>query len=415
MGRKILVTESQLRYIIENIGRIDEQVSQSASNGLSMQEIQKIVATDSTNKGDLNTAQRLGQCVFIKSPKKETVTLDGYRINAQFYNNMVSLQRGLMPETPVSKIQEGIKNIIFDLKDNNLQNIEIEIIGTATSQYASMKPDKRLLDKDSNAKLDHPGGKPYNGGDPNNDYLAKQRANSILQVFKTLLPQAKFKVSSKVIEGGSMDDALRYVQLKIKGERTTDVFTTISDLWMNWEVSYEPVSNATTKGQRSDYVGGGSQSGYKAYLKIEYGQKSYPQFNGKVYFESADKQNASGQNILSDPKRSTKLTYPFLLKGAGTTPSPNFSTFLASSGYFPTATAYDIGESSTNKIQNRKNSIYRVDSEIFKKMANQKKGNLQDFIRLAGGSETQIIDVAHAKFAYVYDITQKPPTLQKIS
>jgi hypothetical protein len=48
-------------------------------------------------------------------------------------------------------------------------------------------------------------------------------------------------------------------------------------------------------------------------------------------------------------------------------------------------------------------------------MANQKKGNLQDFIRLAGGSETQIIDIAHAKHGFFYDITQKPPTLQKIS
>ncbi len=48
-------------------------------------------------------------------------------------------------------------------------------------------------------------------------------------------------------------------------------------------------------------------------------------------------------------------------------------------------------------------------------MANQKTGNLQDFIRLAGGSETQIIDIAHVNNGWFYDITQKPPTLQKIS
>ena len=116
MGRKILITESQLRYIVENIDRVDEQVSQSASNGLSVQEIQKIVETDKTNRVDLNRAKDLGQCVFIKSPKKEQVGLNDYRINAQFYNNMVSLERGLMPETPDEKIKEDI-DVIIDFDD----------------------------------------------------------------------------------------------------------------------------------------------------------------------------------------------------------------------------------------------------------------------------------------------------------
>ena len=115
MGRKILVTESQLRYIVENINRVDEQVDQSTSNELSVQEIQKIVETDKTNKSYLVTAKKRGQCVFIKSPKKEQVELENYHINAQFYNNMVSLQRGLMPETPISKVKEDIIRIIKDL------------------------------------------------------------------------------------------------------------------------------------------------------------------------------------------------------------------------------------------------------------------------------------------------------------
>jgi len=147
-------------------------------------------------------------------------------------------------------------------------------------------------------------------------------------------------------------------------------------------------------------------------LLIEFGQKNNPVFTGKVYFESAEKQLDDPEAVIADPQRAAKASYPYLLRGAGTTNNPNFSTFLASCGYFETNTAYDIASSSN--LQTRKNSIYRVDSEIFKKLAQQKQGNLQDFIRLAGGSDTQIIDSTHAKFAYVYDITSKPPKLTLI-
>ena len=47
-------------------------------------------------------------------------------------------------------------------------------------------------------------------------------------------------------------------------------------------------------------------------------------------------------------------------------------------------------------------------------MAEQKTGNLQDFIRLAGGSDRPILESTHAKFAYIYDVTTTPPTLTQL-
>jgi len=410
---KNLLAENLLRFGAKGITKDTLQkylIEQTAAKGLSVSQIKKLIDTDNKNRASLQKAQTTGQCVFIKSPKVVTVVVDDARINAQFYNNMVSLNRGLMPETPLTEIQSQIQDIVNKVKEQGLTNLQIEIIGTATTQPASAKPDTRLLDRDPNMQLDHPG-TPYDGQEPNNDYLAKQRATSIKVVFEKLLPTAKFTVNSQVIPGGSRDDASRYIQVKIKGDQNTTDVVTVSDIWMNWTVSYEPVTG-TTKSQRSNFVQGGSVAGYKATLLIEFGQKNNPVFTGKVYFESAEKQLDNPEAVIADPKRAAKASYPYLLRGAGTTNNPNFSTFLASCGYFETNTAYDIASSSN--LQTRKNSIYRVDSEIFKKLAQQKQGNLQDFIRLAGGSDTQIIDATHAKFAYVYDITSKPPKLTYI-
>jgi hypothetical protein len=60
-----------------------------------------------------------------------------------------------------------------------MENVQIEIIGTATSQPASDRPDTRLLAVNPTAALDHPGGRSYGGAAPNNNYLAQERANSI--------------------------------------------------------------------------------------------------------------------------------------------------------------------------------------------------------------------------------------------
>lgn len=395
------ITESMLkRYLIEQEVR-----------GLSVQEIEKRVNADRNNKSILQDAQSIGQCVFIKSPKVEPVTLEDYKINAHFWNNMVSLKQGLMPDTPMPQIQQQINTIIEELKLKKLTNLQIQIVGTATTAKAYDKPDPRLLKTNPGLKLDHPGGKPYAGQEPNNPYLAQQRAESIKSIFAKLLPTAKFTTSSEVVEGGFEDDASRYILVKITGDQTTADKVTLNDIWMNWTVSYEAVTG-TSVGQRSQFVSGGAAAGYKAKLLITYGQKNVPVFTGKVYFESAQYQHKNGEEIIADPKLATRLSYPYLLKGAGSTNNPNFSTFLASCGYFETNTAYDIAAS--NDLQNRKNSIYRVDSDIFKKMAEQKTGNLQDFLRLAGGSDKQIIDAAHAKGAKIYDVTVTPPTLTRV-
>jgi hypothetical protein len=389
---------------------INEQLSSNLDNALSINQISKIVANDQTNRSKLNQAQQRGNCVFIKSPKVTTVAVETEELDAQFYNNMVSLDRGLMPETPLTEIQSQIQKIVNNINETNLNNLEIEITGTATEQTASNEPDKRLLKKNPNMQLDHPGSD-YGGQKANNEYLAKQRANSIKVVFEKLLPTAKFTVISQVIPGGSLDDTSRYIQVKIKGDKKTDDIVTVNDIWMNWVVSYEEVIG-TTKGQRSQFIQNTSAAGYKATLLIEYGQKNTPVFNGKVYYESAEKQTGNDQNTISDPERATQLRYPYLYKGAGTTSNPNFSTFLASCGYFGKSVAYDIG--SYVNIKEKKNSIYRVDSEVFKKLAQKKTGNLQDFIQIAGGSSSRKIDASQAMFAYVYDITVTPPTLTMI-
>jgi hypothetical protein len=409
---KNILAENMLRFgtIGLSIDMLDSYLNeQVASNALSISQIKKIVENDTANRNTLDKAQQKGQCVFIKSPKVTIVT-DSIQLNAQFYNNMVSLDRGLMPDTPFTKIQSQIQSIVKNINNSGLTNLEIEITGTATSQPASDKPDTRLLAKDSNMQLDHPGSN-YGGQKPNNKYLANQRANSIKVVFEKLLPTAKFIVNSQVIPGGSLDDASRYIQVKIKGDKVTADTVTVNDIFMNWSVGYEEVTGTTT-GQRSQFVGGGPVAGYKATLLIEYGQKNTPTFTGRVYFESAEKQTSNDQNTISDPKRAAKLRYPYLYKGAGTTSNPNFSTFLASCGYFGQSVAYDIG--SYANLQEKKNSIYRVDSEVFKKLAQKKTGNLQDFIQIAGGSNTRKIDASQAMFAYVYDITVTPPTLTMV-
>ena len=256
MSLEKLLAENLLRFGIKNLNEsnvenLNKLAEQSASNALSISQIKKIVENDTANRNTLDKAQQRGQCVFIKSPKVTIVT-DSIQLNAQFYNNMVSLDRGLMPDTPFTEIQSQIQSIVKNINNSGLTNLEIEITGTATSQPASDKPDKRLLAKDSNMQLDHPGSN-YGGQKPNNKYLANQRANSIKVVFEKLLPTAKFIVNSKVIPGGSLDDASRYIQVKIKGDKVTadtvtinDIFTDVSYFSVNFGNGYGPSNNNST-------------------------------------------------------------------------------------------------------------------------------------------------------------------------
>jgi len=411
---KNILAENMLRFGVKNLNESKFKrrfLKEQAANGLSVQEIEKMVTNDRNNKSTLDTAKNTGQCVFIKSPKVESKTVNMPPLQAQFWNNMVSLKLGLMPETPLATVNAGVTQIIKDIQQQNLTNLQIEIIGTATTATAGTQPDGLLLAKSPKMQLDHPGGKPYGGGQANNEYLAKQRAESIKTLFAKLLPTAKYTTTSNVIEGGATADALRYIQVKVTGDYKTNDKTTISNLFMDWTVSYQEVSGTTT-GQRSNSVGGGASAAYIATLLIKYGQKNVPVFNGQVYYESAEKSSNSNENTISDPKRAAKKSYPYLIKSAGTTDNPNFSTFLASCGYFDTIKAYDIAGASD--LQKRQNSMYRIDSDIFQKMAAKKTGNLQDFIALAGGSDTQIMDAQHALYAYVYDIIAKPPTLTQL-
>ena len=412
---KNILAENMLRFGVKNLNESKFKrrfLKEQAANGLSVQEIEKLVTNDRNNKSTLKTAKNTGQCVFIKSPKVERKTVDMPPIQAQFWNNMVSLKLGLMPETPFSAVNAGVTKIIEYIQQENLTNLQIEIIGTATTAAAGTQPDERLLAKSPKMQLDHPRGKPYGGQPANNEYLAKQRAESIKAVFAKLLPTAKYTTTANVIKGGATADTLRYIQVKVTGDSNTNEITTISNLFMDWTVSYQEVSGTTT-GQRSTSVGGGASDAYIATLLIKYGQKNVPVFNGQVYYESAEKSSTSNENTISDPRRAAKKSYPYLIKSQGsTTNNPNFSTFLASCGYFDTIKAYDIAGASD--LQKRQNSMYRIDSDLFQKMAAKKTGNLQDFIALAGGSDTQIMDAQHALYAYVYDITATPPTLTQL-
>lgn len=418
MIKKFLI--EQTKFVDVSEYRYNEKVrlSEQTNNSVTMDYIVKVFNQDSENRNKLQNAQNLGSCVFIKSPKinKETVTIPPIR--AQFYNNMVSLNKGLMPETPLSSVQDQINEIIENIKLRRLENVTITIEGTATSAKAYNQVDPRLIKIDPTiTTLDHPGGVSYGGQDPNNEYLAQQRGNSIMVLFKKMYPNAKYIVKSKIIEGGFSDDEKRYINVLVDGMTKTKDTEIVNDIYLDWEVSYEELT-AKGIGERSDYVSDKPRPAYKATISIKYGQKSVPTFNGKVFYTSLDGLDNPGpdyqQKILSDPKKCTDKTYPYLVVGAGTTKEPVFSVFLQSCGYLTREQANSIGSYTYERLKGD-NSMFNINNNVFKKLATKGSGNINDFMSVVGGLGQQTITPEYTFSAKLYDTTKTPPVVKDIT
>ena len=421
MNFKKLLAENMLRFSTKNLIASNIRPYLMEQKMMPMDKIQKLIETDKINRNSLEISGKQGQCVFIKSPTYNTVELEINNIQAQFYNNMVSLQRGLMPETPLQSVTDQINKIIEDVKSTGLENVQIEIIGTATSQPASNKPDTRLLAVNPAAALDHPGGRPYGGAEPDNNYLARERANSIAVAFKKLLPTAKYNVNSQVIPGGSRDDASRYIQVKIKGDQSTDDNKTFNDIYLTWKVSYisgEATSNEQELKKRAGTAGSAYSvptkpiPAYQASIIINFGQKSTPQFDGTFAAKSLEQipniDPKLQSYILQSPKRMTSNRYKWIHRiGTKTNPEMRLGNFLQSCGY--------LSRDLANKLDTYESGMMLdVTSDVFKKLAEKGSGNLQDFMQIVGGSTSQQLTPEFTFGAKLYDVTTTPPTLTKM-
>lgn len=427
MGKYIITEEEKSRILNMHKLRYKNNllpISLNEQTTMPIDRIQTLIDNDKTNKASLLTSAKQGSCVFIKSPVFQKEKIDLGSLSAQFYNNMVSLEKGLMDNTPLSNVQQQITKIIEKINTEQLKNVQIQIIGTATSSSASDKPDPRLLQIDPSAKLDHPGGNPYGGEKANNKYLAQQRANSIQSLFQKLLPTAKYTTTTEIIEGGSTADDKRYIKLNITGDKETRDIKIFSDIYLNWTVSYTPSKGTSNEqglkkatantGMDSAYdVNTNPVDGYVASIKIVFGQKSNPQFNGEFVALSLDKipelDQQSQSYILQNPNRMTNARYKWVQKVPTKTSQtgPFLGTFLQSCGYLTRDVANNLDEY-------KPGTMLDVTGEIFKKLAQKGAGNLQDFMQIVGGNSKQTLTPEYTFGAKVYDVTVNPPTLTNI-
>lgn len=413
---------NRMRRLMEfNIGEHSHEV-------LAEQKFKKSVISEQANSYAASQREfmRLSQKNFYHyfwvKPKSETVKIDVEDIKANFYNNMVTLEKGLMPQTPIESVRQQIQDIIKKIKEEGYDesSLKINIIGTASSAPASEYADERLGDK---VPVDHRG-TPYNGQDPNNDYLAKERAKSIYSVFKKLLPNAKYTVSSKIIEGGAGEegDPVRFIKLDITGSKKTGKEITSADSYLNFDFSYQEGEGFTTMealqaamgeelaNKEPAKFGGGPFKTYTAKLEINFGQK-VPQFSGSFVMVSAD-QDPGGKgvegktvykhsyipNVDKQNRTMAILGKPNTWNVAPTktlNASNKLRFFLVSSGYF----TFD----QVNEILSGLND---PNGNILGKLKG-KKGDFKTFVSLMGGNSEQTIDSNTAKYAIIDDTIRK--------
>lgn len=142
-------------------------------------------------------------------------------IRAEFYDNMVTLDKGMKPENKeailqeIAKVAEKLKGVTnYDPKST-----VITITGTANNKAATMDaggPEENL---------DHRG-KAYGGEDPNNEYLARQRAISVKKAIEDQFDEGvEFRIESKVVPTEREQDKYIYVTASSKGDIKSKILT----------------------------------------------------------------------------------------------------------------------------------------------------------------------------------------------
>ena len=292
-------------------------------------------------------------------------------------------------------------------------------------------------DRNTPIPLDHPG-KPYGGIDVSkpenyqagNEYLAKQRAQSIINELKSKLEQAgikgsKFTAASKILTGTFDSNELRYLKVDITAMRKTNDIQTTADIFLNFSVSYETGEGLTQDQginkiqQKVDPANTGTinqtkTGAYKATVSISFGQKdSQLTFNNQLVAKDLastkydqvsfpDVPNQSGGSEINAKSTMTPIATAELYVFNGKDKVPKqLQTFLASCGRFRPEQAKQIIKDLTN-----------IKSNLFKTLAN-KKGDFDQFVQLAGGLQQPEIRREYG-VRQIFDKTRTPESFVSV-
>jgi hypothetical protein len=418
MNLEKLLAENMLRFGVKNLSESDKkQILEQATQTIAQNNAQGI--------NDLNQRERAvaalkdairdnkskARCIFYKTFKKTAASVPMQPINAQFYNNMVSLDKGILS---IGDVTKQVDEIIAAIQDQQLSDVTITVEGTATNA----KPYMSGYDQNKRPMpLDHPG-QPYGGvdieSDPQagNEYLAQQRANSIISIFKQKLPDAKYVATSKILQGDFSADALRRINVTVVGQRKTrDPIITGTPI-AQWQVSYtestatntaDTISKANTGGA---YELNDTSKTYQARVSFKFGIDA----NGLVGNYNWTNLKGQGEANVPGDKTGTRINYPYLVNGvdpgstSGQQPgTPPWDFFLKSCGRF-----------TTEQVKSLQDGIKVVSSPIFKALAKKGNGDLNDLSAILGGSPKTLYDTEHASGALMVDATIEPNTFTVI-
>ena len=366
--------------------------------------------------------------LILRNHEDKVVNIPIPNISAQFYNNMVTLENGLMsPATKESIAAEIDKNLIEELQKNpdiDLTKLKLNVTGTASSAKPSMNADTRMP---AGTKLDHPDTAAYGGIDvtkpenylAGNQYLAKKRAEAISALIKerfiaASLTTPTLTTTAKVLEGNA--DALRYLEVTATANSKTD---NITEKWntfltFNANVQYKDAKTpAQAVSDIEDTLTGGSEQyanikSYRASISIHYGAPKGESISWTGTYNAVDDAKAEGhpESYAGFSTASTRTSGDGWVQGspelainkmnsgkgsnALTGAIPSIGDFLSSCGHFTSERAKEIEDNLNN-----------VESADFKALSDKGTGNLNDFVTALGGSTTPSLD--NSPYAYVYD------------
>ena len=124
MKRKLTLNEELNRMkglmSYEN-GQYKNPIISEQSNYEKIQMQQKIIDDNNYAIKQITEANRNGRAIYYVGVKTETVKVDIQPLNANFYNNMISLDRGLMDNTNQESVMVGIKSIIETIEQTKVK------------------------------------------------------------------------------------------------------------------------------------------------------------------------------------------------------------------------------------------------------------------------------------------------------
>jgi hypothetical protein len=409
----------------------DQRMRTSADQQLQRRETGQSAAADFKTTQDNN--RRQGKVTYIRRAKTETAPLDPMRIDAPFYNNMITLDSGLMIEKSDLDAQvDKLVNMILTTPGIDRESLAITVTGAATTANPNVKPDTRLQ-RQGVTNLDH-SGQLFGGIDivknpqEGNRWLATQRAQSIVNVLKPKLEAAgfknlKLKTAATILPGSARDDDKRFLKVDVNAQRKTNQITTTADLLLNFAVSYETTKDRTTAGaiaqkQTTAQPGvqtiapTGAEDGYRARISLSYGQTNQGfDFNGG-YLAVDAAQTAGNEASFQNPPRvagSAELVKggftPIAMKSlvlSTTTDTAFLKTFLSTCGRF-----------TKNQVDQVIKDLSNVDSKIFKTLAQKGKGTFEEFVAAVGGSSRPMMGAEYG-VTQIADYTTTPPSIEKL-